>query len=175
MIKEIENYNGVYTISNMGVVHKTGVGNMALHMDNKGYQRVRLTNSNGVRATHKVHRLVASAFIANIENKLQVNHIDGDKTNNEVSNLEWCTNKENTQHAIKNGLFVKVPKEQFEKMHKIVATKRATFTIDEASEICEAVDRSGASMRELADYLGIYHTTISRIYNNKQKYFKEAL
>lgn len=67
--------------------------------DHKGYLRVSLKDK-----TYKVHRLVAMAFIENVDNKPQVNHKDGNKQNNNVDNLEWCTNSENQIHANKMGL-----------------------------------------------------------------------
>jgi hypothetical protein len=72
-------------------------------IDKKGYKRVAIM-VDGKLITLKVHRIVAKAFIDNLNNKPQVNHIDGIKTNNHVSNLEWMNNSENVQHAFDNGL-----------------------------------------------------------------------
>lgn len=72
-------------------------------IDSKGYPYIDL-RIDGERRCPKIHRLVALAFIPNPENKLQVNHIDGCKTNNSVKNLEWVTNAENRTHAIAIGL-----------------------------------------------------------------------
>ena len=68
-------------------------------LNNRGYYSVGIR-----RKTHMVHRLVAQAFIPNPENKPFVNHIDGNKLNNHVSNLEWCTVQENNLHARQTGL-----------------------------------------------------------------------
>lgn len=72
-------------------------------VDKYGYERVVLTKD-GIRKTYLVHKLVALAFIPNPENKTTINHIDGNKRNNNVSNLEWATEKENQNHKWKNGL-----------------------------------------------------------------------
>lgn len=71
----------------------------------KGYQRVAL-NKNGKQKRMYVHRLVAKTFIPNEENRTQINHKDGNKLNNHISNLEWCTNQENIIHSYKTGLRV---------------------------------------------------------------------
>lgn len=73
----------------------------------RGYLYVRTSNKN-----LQVHRLVASAFLPNPDNKPEVNHKDGKKTNNHVSNLEWVTTSENAQHAIKNGLIKHMKKNE---------------------------------------------------------------
>lgn len=72
--------------------------------DHKGYLYVTLCNSDSNKR-HFVHKLVAVAFIPNPDRKPQVNHIDGNKLNCKVSNLEWCTNQENHDHARSTGLY----------------------------------------------------------------------
>lgn len=69
----------------------------------KGYLGIRLYNNTNAK-TFKIHRLVATYFIPNPNNYEQVNHIDGDKTNNNATNLEWCTNEYNMKHSYDIGL-----------------------------------------------------------------------
>lgn len=73
-------------------------------INSHGYPCVTIKYLDGSQKVVPVHRLVAIAFIPNPDNKPQINHIDGDKTNNRVSNLEWCTAKENLKHAFATGL-----------------------------------------------------------------------
>ena len=97
-------YGEGYQISDTGLIKNKITGQLLKpHKDKKGYLRVSLSKNNK-QVTVKVHRAVAIAFIENPNNLPQVNHIDGKKDNNKVSNLEWVSNYDNMQHAIKNGL-----------------------------------------------------------------------
>ena len=102
--RDIEAYEGLYKVSNFGRVKSFHFGREKLlkaGVSNTGYANVSLTKNKTKKNFH-IHVLVARAFLPNPEGKREVNHIDGDKTNNCVENLEWVTGSENTRHAIQN-------------------------------------------------------------------------
>lgn len=100
--KDIKDYEGLYQVSNLGRVKRVKAGKILKGFKiTKGYVGVRLSK-NGIVSNKKIHRLVAQAFISNPESKPQVNHIDENKTNNVISNLEWSTAKENSNHGTRN-------------------------------------------------------------------------
>lgn len=93
-----------YEVSNLGNVRRKASGRLLKKWTNcYGYPMVSMSIGCKKNKSIALHRLVGIAFIPNPENKPQVNHIDSNRLNPNVENLEWCTAKENTQHAIKNG------------------------------------------------------------------------
>lgn len=98
---------GQYTLFDDGEILSKDGRPMVPQKDAKGYLRIRLRYGDVDKygaATYKIHRLVAESFIPNPLKKPQVNHINGDKTDNRADNLEWVTNAENIRHAIRSGL-----------------------------------------------------------------------
>jgi hypothetical protein len=114
--KEIKGYEGLYQVSNLGRVKSLSkvkeLYNGGLYNTKDKILTPRISNGYISVSLHKhnkgitklIHRLVAEAFIPNPEGKPQVNHIDGNKTNNILSNLEWNTRSENIQHAFNTSL-----------------------------------------------------------------------
>ena len=105
--KWIEGYENLYQISTEGRVKsfkKKDPKILTPKRDGKGYYLMVCLSKDGNKKYCLIHRLVAQAFIPNFNNKEQVNHIDGNKKNNKVSNLEWNTPSENINHALDNGL-----------------------------------------------------------------------
>lgn len=114
---DIDGYKGKYQVSNLGrvkslyhvVIRKNGhpmpINEKILKpgVSSNGYFTIVLAK-NGNKNTRTIHRLVASHFIENIDNKKEVNHKDGDKLNNRVSNLEWVTPSQNIKHSYDTGL-----------------------------------------------------------------------
>lgn len=150
--KDIKGYDGLYQVSNFGRIKRVTTGRILKgSKDSIGYIRVNL-HKNNIPSTEKVHRLVAEAFIPNLENKPQVNHRDEDKTNNMASNLEWMTAKENINHGTCTQRISKsnsVP---------IIATNVKT-----------GKHKDFYGLRECSRQLGLSHGNISQCLNGKRK------
>ncbi len=147
--RDISGYEGLYQVSNFGRVKSFYKGGRILKTvpDGGGYPIVCLSRD-GKHKNRTVHRLVAEAFMPNPDGKPQVNHIDGDKTNNRADNLEWCTSTENNRHVIKTGLHGSGS-----------ATYNAKLTNEQAFYIRENPDN--LTCRALAKMFGVNHVTIS--------------
>ncbi len=102
--RAIEGFENLYKVSNFGRVFSwRSCRFLKQWVTNKGYLQVALCKD-GIETRCSVHRLVARAFVSNTANKPEVNHKNGIKTKNRLSNLEWVTHQENAQHAVENGL-----------------------------------------------------------------------
>lgn len=127
--------NGDFIVFDDGRIYKR----LDPPVSSSGYKFVRIGEK-----SYPLHRVIASTFIPNPENKPQVNHIDGDKTNNDVSNLEWVTSSENIRHAIDHGLLKRTKKQRsttdFAQRVKIALIERNMTQ----TELCNAVtERTG--------------------------------
>ena len=175
-MKEIEGYEGLYSVNKNGEVwshkkYKHKGKFLKQYKTKNGYLTVGLS-ANRKRKTFLVHRIVAKAFIDNVNCYPEINHIDGDKTNNHVSNLEWVTSSYNQIHAIKNGL------QKFTDKHRMTAIETCRkngkankgkqnkklwkLTMSQAEEI-RSKHKEGVSMTKLGVEYKVDKGTISSI------------
>lgn len=116
--------------------------------DKKGYHRLRVTIERE-KMSYKIHREVAKAFIPNPNNLPQVNHKDGNKSNNAVDNLEWISNRDNALHAIENGLWASV----IEGSHKENESRKRPII----GYFTPGISMRFESIREAEKYVGSSH------------------
>ena len=163
--KDILGYEGKYRVSTKGEVYSEISGKILKQFyrgsrpDNK-YLVINLCENNKQK-TVGVHRLVAQAFIPNPNNLPCVNHIDGNKDNNCVENLEWCTYSENNYHAFRTGL---------KKIPSGTRNKNSKLTYDEVVEIKKSLilGHPEFGTRPLAKKYGVDHKVIMDIYHNRK-------
>lgn len=153
--KPIKGFKKFYSISNKGRVksfhpNKTSIRKAATNP--KGYKLLTLTKRPEIRETYTVHRLVAEHFLPNPDNKREINHKDGDPSNNHVENLEWATSSENTLHSYNNGLqkrgesFYAAKLTELEAIEIINAYRIGVFS---QSELAKAYNISKSSIKDL--------------------------
>jgi hypothetical protein len=166
--KAIKGFEGKYEISNKGVIRSldryvnNGVGTqslikgkvLVLREGTSGYLGTVLYD-NGRRLNIELHRQLALTFIPNTDNLEQVNHIDGDKLNNELNNLEWLSQKDNVRHAFRLGLN-NTPRGDVHKSSKLNS---------KAVGIIKRELNHGLSQQNLATRFGVHQSTIWRIAN----------
>ena len=157
--KTHSNFGDKVQFSNYGRVrsfYRYNNGKIIYNRDpnNMGYKRVKI---NGKR--YVLHRIIAELFVPNPENKPEVNHIDGDKTNNKASNLEWATRSENQKHAYRLGLQKPSKKQketirQWNKENKI----KTIYQYDTHNNLVKIHN----SCKDCSQYFGTSNATISR-------------
>ena len=118
MWKDVENFDN-YEVNENGEVRHKKKQTILKHSIDRGYHKV-LLRKGSVSLKTGVHRLVAKAFLPNPNNYKEVNHIDENKENNCVANLEWCDRKQNISHSIKSQKFKVTPVAQYDNENNLI-------------------------------------------------------
>lgn len=159
MWKEIKPFDGLYAVSNTGLIKNNKTGKVLKQTINKtGYYcvAVKPCGRQGKGKCFRVHREVALAFLDKLDGKEFINHKDGNKLNNHIENLEWCTRQENIDHAYSNGL-----------MHPAKGEKIASSRLTEqlVKIIRNEYKNGNVTLRDLSVKYNIPHNTLSNAIN----------
>lgn len=169
--KPVQGYEGIYEVSNLGRVRSLDrftrnrwgtlrpvAGAMKVpQVKREGYCYLNLYSERKARPMY-VHRLVALAFLPNPDDLPQVNHKDGDKANNAVTNLEWCSKSDNCQHAIDEGLYEQARGE---------SSGSAKVTESDVIEM-RRLWASGMLQKDIAARFGIGRKAVTKIVNRQR-------
>lgn len=160
---EYNYFGNIYRVSEDGVVTSHRGRVLSHQVDSKGYHRVVLQAGRKHRLHTGVHRLVALTHLPNPDNKPEVNHKDGDKDNNHVSNLEWCTSAENVEHSVRLGLA----------QHPTgFAARRARLTPKLIADIHRMLGE-GVKQTEVSKMTGISQATVSQVKHGKRDWYSK--
>lgn len=174
--KDIPNYEGMYQVSNLGEVKSLNYNHtkcaklLKISIDNYGYGTVTI---DGKRV--KVHRLVAQTFIPNPYNLPQVNHKNENKTDNRVSNLEWCDAKYNCNYGTRNLRMGNSLSGSGNGMYGKKHSSETKVKIGEKSKkkvICIETGMIFDSLKDLANYLDVNYNSVIRVLNGYRKSLK---
>ena len=160
--KNIVEYEGLYQISSLGNVKNIKTNRiLKKQIDKDGYLTINLSKKGKIKGK-KIHRLVAEAFIDNYDNKKEINHIDGIKTNNCIDNLEWVTHDENMKHAWDNNLIKPF-------CGKGIKSKKAKI-IYQINPVNNEIINIYYGNRDVERKTGYDHSSISKCCNNRKGY-----
>ena len=180
--KDIEGYEGLYQISNYGRVKslerfyylgnnkiKTKEKILKISKNSHGYSHIQLSKK--TPKTMCTHTLVANHFIINVENKPTINHIDGNKQNNRVDNLEWATHSEQEFHAYKNNLRYK----KFGSKNSMYGKKGENHHLSKPlvqKDLCGNIIKKWENSYEVVRILGYTQSGVSACCRGKTKTYK---
>lgn len=159
-------FENEYSVSEDGVItsHQGRVLNQ--QVCRKGYHRVVVQSGRSQRKHMGVHRLVAKAYLPNPTNLPEVNHLDGDKSNNHVANLEWCTTKQNIRHAIDMGLRKNSNRFGFEAQNN-------RYSREEIMRVHDMLDAEMKQM-DISKLTGISQPVVSQIKRESKPMYRRA-
>lgn len=154
--KDVVGYEDYFQISNLGRVFSKRTNKILKFSSAGEYLTIstKIGGKKGKSVNLKVHRMVAIAFVENADNKPMVNHIDGNKKNNNASNLEWTTNAENIQHAVENDLIK-------------IKNNKSNMSMEKARLIRRIKAENKITAKQIAEDMNICYHTVKLVLRNE--------